>query len=61
MTTAEERLKILKMIQDGLITAEEGAKLLKALSSSSQKVRPRRATVQVGGCRDQYRRTIRSR
>ena len=51
MTTAEERLKILKMIQDGLITAEEGAKLLKALSSSSQKVRPRRATVQVGGAR----------
>lgn len=51
MTTAEERLKILKMIQDGLITAEEGAKLLKALSSSSQKERPRRATVQVGGAR----------
>ena len=51
MTTAEERLKILKMIQDGLITADEGAKLLKALSSSSQKPRPRRASVQVGGAR----------
>lgn len=51
MTTAEERLKILKMIQDGLITAEEGAKLLKALTSSSQKVGPRRARVHLGGAR----------
>jgi hypothetical protein len=51
MTTAEERLKILKMIQEGMITAEEGAKLLKALSSSSQKSRPRRSRVQVGGAR----------
>jgi len=51
MTTAEERLKILKMIQDGTITADEGAKLLKALTSSSQKPRPQRATVQVGGAR----------
>jgi hypothetical protein len=52
MTTAEERLKILKMIQDGTITAEEGAKLLKALTTSSQKPRPRRASVQqVGGAR----------
>jgi hypothetical protein len=32
MTTAEERLKILKMIEDGKISAEEGAKLLSALS-----------------------------
>ena len=32
MTTAEERLKILKMIEDGKISAEEGAKLLAALS-----------------------------
>jgi hypothetical protein len=51
MTTAEERLKILKMIQEGTITAEEGAKLLKALTSSSQKSRPRRATIQMGGAR----------
>ena len=33
MTTAEERLKILKMIEDGKISAEEGAKLLSALSA----------------------------
>jgi hypothetical protein len=32
MTTAEERIKILKMIEDGKISAEEGAKLLSALS-----------------------------
>jgi hypothetical protein len=51
MTTAEERLKILKMIQDGLITAEEGAKLLKALTSSSQKLRPRPTRVNLGGAR----------
>jgi hypothetical protein len=32
MTTSEERMKILKMIDDGKISAEEGAKLLAALS-----------------------------
>jgi len=51
MTTAEERLKILKMIQDGIITADEGSKLLKALSSSSQKSRPAHPSIQVGGAR----------
>jgi hypothetical protein len=52
MTTAEERLKILKMIQEGTITAEEGAKLLKALTtSSSRRPAPRRPTLQVGGAR----------
>ena len=51
MTTAEERLKILKMIQDGTITAEEGAKLLKTLSTSSQKPRSRLSSVQAGGAR----------
>ncbi len=34
MTTAEERMRILQMIQDGKITAEEGANLLQALSST---------------------------
>ncbi len=33
MATTEERLKILQMIQDGKVTAEDGAKLLAALSS----------------------------
>jgi len=35
MTTDEERLQILKMIQEGQITAEEGAKLLDALEEPS--------------------------
>lgn len=34
MATTDERLKILKMIDDGKISAEEGAKLLAALSDS---------------------------
>jgi hypothetical protein len=51
MTTAEERLKILKMIQDGTITAEEGARLLRALTSHSQKSQPRRVSIQAGGAR----------
>lgn len=34
MTTSEERIKILQMIQDGKISAEDGAKLLSALNES---------------------------
>jgi hypothetical protein len=34
MATVEERMKILKMIEEGKITAEDGAKLLAALSDS---------------------------
>jgi hypothetical protein len=36
MATTEERMKILAMIQEGKITAEEGAKLLSALTSSAK-------------------------
>lgn len=35
MTTAEERMRILKMIQDKQITAEEGARLLEALKTAA--------------------------
>jgi hypothetical protein len=35
MTTTEERLRILKMISDKQITAEEGARLLEALRASA--------------------------
>ncbi|MBC8496940.1 MAG: hypothetical protein ISS57_17485 [Anaerolineales bacterium] len=49
MTTSEERMKILKMIQEGKISADEGAKLLKALSSSSEK--PVQAKKSSGGAR----------
>jgi hypothetical protein len=44
MPTTEERMKILKMIREGKITAEEGAKLLSALgegSTPSRKQSPR--------------------
>ena len=34
MATTEERLKILKMIEEGKVSAEEGAKLLAALASA---------------------------
>lgn len=36
MATTEERMKILAMIQEGKITAEEGAKLLSALTTSAK-------------------------
>jgi DUF4097 and DUF4098 domain-containing protein YvlB len=34
MATTEERMRILKMIQEGKITAEEGARLISALQDS---------------------------
>ncbi len=51
MTTSEERLKILKMIDEGKITAEEGARLLSALSEVRQP--PRKAAMRTasGGAR----------
>lgn len=36
MASTEERMKILRMIDEGKLTAEEGAKLLAALSDSSK-------------------------
>lgn len=43
MATSEERMKILQMIQDGKVSAEDGSKLLAALSDSEQR-RPRPTT-----------------
>ncbi|MCX6066167.1 MAG: hypothetical protein NT121_10495 [Chloroflexi bacterium] len=40
MATAEERMKILKMIDAGKISAEEGAKLLSALSENRRGPNP---------------------
>jgi SHOCT-like protein len=40
MATTEERMKILRMIEEGKLTAEEGAKLLSALSESRTRVAP---------------------
>ncbi len=50
MATTEERMKILKMIQEGKITAEEGAKLLAALKES-RKPNVGRPNVSMGGNR----------
>ena len=36
MATAEERMEILKMVQSGQISAEEGAKLLEALKQQTE-------------------------
>lgn len=36
MATSEERLKILKMIEEGKLSADEGARLLSALSRGSR-------------------------
>ncbi len=36
MATAEERMEILKMVQSGQISAEEGAKLLEALKEQTR-------------------------
>jgi hypothetical protein len=37
MVTSEERMKVLNMINEGKITAEEGSKLLSALTRRSEK------------------------
>lgn len=39
MATTEERMRILRMIQEGKITAEEGSKLLAALRESRKDAR----------------------
>lgn len=43
MTTTQERLRILKMIEEKQITAEEGARLLEALRSSATEATGREA------------------
>lgn len=45
MATSDERMKILKMVEEGKITAAEGAKLLAALSESRK---PARKTTVAG-------------
>jgi hypothetical protein len=51
MASGEERLKILKMIDEGKITAEEGAKLLAALSESRKTSRKVSLRSSGGGAR----------
>jgi hypothetical protein len=40
MASSEERLKVLKMVQEGKITPEMAAELLKTLDASAQKAAP---------------------
>jgi hypothetical protein len=42
MVTSEERIRILKMVQEGKITAEEGAQLLAAIDNTTQPAPPPR-------------------
>jgi len=49
MVTSEERMRILRMIQEGKITAEEGAKLLAALRESRKETRVSTPPGRMGG------------
>lgn len=51
MATNEERMKILKMIDEGKITAEEGARLLATLSESRKAARKPTVRGAYGGAR----------
>jgi hypothetical protein len=51
MTTVEERMKILKMIEEGKISADEGSKLLSALSDSRRGLTPPRQLGSSGPAR----------
>ena len=42
MATAEERMRVLKLIEDGKISADEGARLLAALEKSDKQARRNR-------------------
>ncbi len=51
MATTEERLKILKMVEDGKITAEDAAKLLAALNDGRKNAAPPAAGASGGEAR----------
>ncbi len=51
MATTDERMKILKMIDEGKISAEEGAKLLAALSESRKPTQKAPVKSTSGGAR----------
>jgi hypothetical protein len=45
MASTEERMRILMMIQEGKISAEEGARLIEALDVISEKPKTGRSTM----------------
>jgi len=55
MATTDERMKILKMIQEGKISAEEGAKLLAALRDSRAKTAGGRPGLPLGANKGWFR------
>jgi hypothetical protein len=54
MTTAEERLKILTMVQDGIITPEEAAQLLEAINAGEAAARASGPARPAGGPNPPY-------
>ena len=61
MASTEERMRILMMIQEGKISAAEGARLIEALEESSEKPIPpttRPSRVSTGGRKPQYLRVM---
>ena len=49
MATTDERMRVLKLIEDGKISAEEGARLLGALGQSDERARRPRGKGKAGG------------
>ena len=49
MATTDERMRILKMVEDGKLTAEEGARLLAALRETRKEVRLQSAPSRAAG------------
>ena len=61
MASTEERMRILMMIQEGKVSAAEGARLIEALEESTEKSvppKPSAARVGVGGRKPQYLRVM---
>ena len=61
MASTEERMRILMMIQEGKISAAQGARLIEALEESSEKPGPpttRPSHVSAGGRKPQYLRVM---
>jgi hypothetical protein len=49
MVTSDERMRILKMVEDGKLTAEEGARLLAALRETRKETRPQSTGIRTSG------------
>ncbi len=49
MVSSDERMRILKMVEEGKLSAEEGVRLLAALRESRKEARPAVASSRSGG------------